>query len=117
MQVLISSLRALRRLDQFDREEELDGADEETAQVERQGKGAERQRHFVNHNIFLRADHLELLRTEQVPHVIRGGGGYLEQEYQRKERKEERYQAQETQGGQALFDARSLGHVHETSDV
>lgn len=46
----------IRGLDQLDGEEELYGADEEAAQVQRQSEGAQRQSHLVDYRVLLRAD-------------------------------------------------------------
>jgi hypothetical protein len=61
----------VRGLDELDGEQELDGADEKAAEVQRERDGAQRKRHLVQDDVLGRRQELELERRGRAKVICR----------------------------------------------
>jgi len=98
----------VRWLDELDGEQELDGADKETAQVETERDGTQRQRHLVEYNVFGRWQELKLVLRR----LLVGRGRDFQEEDEGEEGKEQGDETQEPERRDHAFDAGLSRHVH-----
>ena len=103
----------MRGLDELDGEQELDCADEETAEVEAERDGAQRERHVVQDAVLRRRQELELVLGRLLARSRR----YFEEEDERKKCQEQRHETQKSERRDHALDAGLPRHVHELGDV
>ena len=100
-------------LDEFDGEEELNGADEKTTKIERQSDRAQRQRHLVQDDVLRRRQKLKLIFRRLLVRRRRN----FQQKDERQKCEEKRDETKETERRDHSLNSGFSRHVHELGHV
>lgn len=96
---------SMRTLHQLNSKQKLYSTHQQTAQIQRQSKRTQSQRHFINDHIFLGSYHSKLFGSEELPNIVSSNRRNLQQKNQRQQRQQQTNQTEQSEADEHLFDS------------